>query len=144
MAKNWKKGKGKKFDGVRITGLFKGKSKGNYNGMLKAEDLGDLRKLLKSAADQEKGVVFFLKRWEDVEEGQPLFSLSAAVAQPKKKSKDIEETDDDPEDDDEDDDSEESDDDEAEEEPKPKPKKEGKKPKPAEEKDDDGEDDNPF
>jgi len=134
MAWGKKKWKSKKqFDGVRVTGFFKTKTKGLYVGKTlgNGDGLMELRKLCKQAADQEKELVFFLRYWPDDDDGdKPKFSLSASIDTPRPKGKDIEETEDDP-------DVDEEEAEEEEDEPEEKPKAKAKKA-------DDGEDPNPF
>ena len=81
------KGAKREFTSVRITGLFQSKKRGLYVGTARPEEVASLRKKLKEAVDQEKGVVFFLFKNTSDEENQPKFNLSADVAQDKPKGK---------------------------------------------------------
>ena len=67
---------------TRITGLFQSKTKrGLYVGTARPEDIKALGAKMKEAMAADKGLVFFLWKNSDAEEGQPLFSLTADVAQ---------------------------------------------------------------
>lgn len=101
MAFNKFKGK-KGGKGVRLTGLFKSQShKGLYTGSIKADDLGELISVIKKAKAEEKGIVFFLWKNDEVESSKdPIFTLKANVSEPYERKKQIEVADDDDDDDD--------------------------------------------
>lgn len=91
MAFNKFQGK-KKGLGVRLTGLFKSQGrKGLYTGSIKADDLGELIGLIKKAKSEEKGVVFFLWKNDEIESPKdPIFTLKANVSEPYERKKRIE------------------------------------------------------
>lgn len=64
-------GGGKKTS-VRLTGFFKTKKRGLFVGSV--DEMDDLIGRIKKAKAEDKGLVLFLWRNEDVEEGQPVFT----------------------------------------------------------------------
>jgi hypothetical protein len=74
-------GKPKKKQGtsVRLTGLFKTQKRGLFVGSVDEKD--EMTNVLKAAIKQEKGVVFFLWKNNEAEEGAPLYTLYMDVSQ---------------------------------------------------------------
>jgi hypothetical protein len=69
----------KKGTSLRLTGMFKTKRRGLFVGSV--SELGEMKDKLKAALAEEKGLVFFLWRNEDTEEGGPAYTLSMDVSQ---------------------------------------------------------------
>lgn len=116
MAFQFRKGSKKKGTSVRLTGLFKTKRRGLWVGSV--TDLDEMKGKIKQAIAEEKGLVFFLWRNEDAEDGTPAYTISMDVSSDedgsKKKSKPKRKPVEDDEDEDEDEpEEEEKDDDEA-------------------------------
>ena len=98
---------------VRLTGLFRTKTRGLFVGGVDGENLDKLIARIKKARGEGKGLVVFLWKNEDTEGNQPKYTLNADVARdredaPRKNRKPIvadpedEDTDSDPFGDDED------------------------------------------
>ena len=88
---DWSKGK-KKGQGVRLTGLFRSReNKKLCTGSIQADNLSELIALIKKAKSEEKGIVFFLWKNDEVEGPKdPVFTLKANISQPYEKKKKIE------------------------------------------------------
>lgn len=94
-------GKPKKKQGtsVRLTGLFKTKKRGLFVGSVDEKEA--MTDVVKQAIQQNKGIVFFLWRNNEAEEGAPLYTLYMDVSQDegsRPKRREIVEPDDEPED----------------------------------------------
>jgi hypothetical protein len=70
--KGKRRGSGGKKTSVRLTGFFKTKKRGLYVGSI--DELDDLITKIKKAKAVDRGLVLFLWRNEDEEEGKPKFT----------------------------------------------------------------------
>ena len=86
----------KKGTAVRLTGLFRSRdNKKLCTGSIQADNLGELIALIKKAKAEDKGIVFFMWKNDDIESPKdPIFTLKADVSKPFEKKKKIEADDD--------------------------------------------------